>query len=90
MTPDARPLALAAGRRRRRRPATAPCAPHSPSNALLPLQTTLVAKAGKGSNPKTALYVGGLESTVNEAALHAAFLPFGEIKEVCLVFEFGF
>lgn len=45
-------------------------------------QTTLVAKAGKGSNPKTALYVGGLESTVNEAALHAAFLPFGEIKEV--------
>lgn len=47
-------------------------------------QTTLVAKAGKGSNPKTALYVGGLESTVNEAALHAAFLPFGEIKEVGL------
>ncbi|KAI7840541.1 hypothetical protein COHA_005696 [Chlorella ohadii] len=48
------------------------------------MQTTLVAKAGKGSNPKTALYVGGLESTVNEAALHAAFLPFGEIKEVSL------
>jgi len=43
-----------------------------------------VAKGGKGSNPKTALYVGGLEATVNEAALHAAFLPFGDIKEVSL------
>ena len=44
----------------------------------------MVVKAGKGSNPKTALYVGGLESTVNEAALHSAFIPFGEIKEVSL------
>ncbi len=44
--------------------------------------TTTVAVGGKGSNPKTALYVGGLEETVNEATLHAAFLPFGEIKEV--------
>lgn len=46
------------------------------------LQTTLVAKTGKGSNPKTHLYVGGLEATVNEAALHSAFIPFGDIKEV--------
>ncbi len=36
----------------------------------------------QGSNPKTTLYVGGLEETVNEAMLHAAFLPFGEIKDV--------
>ncbi|PSC71773.1 Peptidyl-prolyl cis-trans isomerase E [Micractinium conductrix] len=48
------------------------------------MQTTVVAKGGKGSNPKTALYVGGLEATVNEAALHSAFLPFGDIKEVSL------
>ncbi len=63
--------------RRCRRRSFQPTAP-----LLTAPQTTLVAKAGKGSNPKTALYVGGLESTVNEAALHAAFLPFGEIKEV--------
>ena len=43
-----------------------------------------MAKGGKGSNPKTALYVGGLESTVNESALHSAFIPFGDIKEVSL------
>lgn len=46
------------------------------------MESTLVAVGGKGSNPKTALYVGGLDETVNEAALHAAFLPFGDIKEV--------
>jgi peptidyl-prolyl isomerase E (cyclophilin E) len=45
-------------------------------------QSTLVAVGGKGTNPKTTLYVGGLEETVNEATLHAAFLPFGEIKEI--------
>lgn len=43
---------------------------------------TLVAVGGKGSNPKTTLYVGGLEESVNEAALHAAFIPFGDIKDV--------
>lgn len=48
------------------------------------MQTTVVSKVGKGSNPKTTLYVGGLESTVNEAALHSAFIPFGEVKEVSL------
>mmetsp|Transcript_879 Transcript_879/g.1304 ORF Transcript_879/g.1304 Transcript_879/m.1304 type:complete len:164 (+) Transcript_879:171-662(+) len=46
------------------------------------MSSTLVAVGGKGSNPKTTLYVGGLEETVNEALLHAAFLPFGEIKDV--------
>eukprot|EP00232_Nephroselmis_pyriformis_P021442 CAMPEP_0182864766 /NCGR_PEP_ID=MMETSP0034_2-20130328/7336_1 /TAXON_ID=156128 /ORGANISM="Nephroselmis pyriformis, Strain CCMP717" /LENGTH=111 /DNA_ID=CAMNT_0024997029 /DNA_START=112 /DNA_END=444 /DNA_ORIENTATION=+ len=33
-------------------------------------------------NPKTTLYVGGLEEQVNEAILHAAFIPFGDIKSV--------
>jgi peptidyl-prolyl isomerase E (cyclophilin E) len=46
------------------------------------MQSTLVATGGKGSNPKTVLYVGGLEETVNETLLHAAFIPFGEIKDV--------
>mmetsp|Transcript_31138 Transcript_31138/g.79948 ORF Transcript_31138/g.79948 Transcript_31138/m.79948 type:complete len:157 (-) Transcript_31138:172-642(-) len=46
------------------------------------MQTTLVDVAGKGSNPKTTLYVGGLEESVNEATLHAAFVPFGEVKDV--------
>ena len=44
--------------------------------------TTLVDVSGKGSNPKTTLYVGGLEETVNDSILHAAFIPFGEIKDV--------
>lgn len=30
------------------------------------------------------LYVGGLEESVNEAGLHAAFIPFGEIKDVSI------
>lgn len=38
--------------------------------------------AGKGSNKKTTLYVGGLEESVNEATLHSAFIPFGDIKDV--------
>eukprot|EP00877_Chromochloris_zofingiensis_P002112 jgi/Chrzof1/11901/Cz06g14010.t1 len=46
------------------------------------MSTTLVEVAGKGSNPKTTLYVGGLEETVNESILHAAFIPFGDIKDV--------
>lgn len=46
------------------------------------MATTLVAVGGKGSNPKTTLYVGGLEETVNEATLHAAFIPFGDLKDV--------
>jgi len=35
-----------------------------------------------GTNPKTTLYVGGLEETVTEALLHASFIPFGDIKDV--------
>lgn len=33
-------------------------------------------------NPKTTIYVGGLEKNINEAILHAAFIPFGDIKDV--------
>ena len=46
------------------------------------MQSTTVATGGKGSNPKTTLYVGGLEENINEAILHSAFIPFGEIKDV--------
>ena len=46
------------------------------------MESTLVSVTGAGSNPKTTLYVGGLEETVNEAILHAAFVPFGDIKDV--------
>lgn len=38
--------------------------------------------SGKGTNKKTTLYVGGLEENVNEAILHSAFIPFGDIKDV--------
>lgn len=41
-----------------------------------------MAVQGKGTNPKTTLYVGGLEESVNESTLHAAFIPFGDIKDV--------
>ena len=33
------------------------------------------------------LYVGGLEESVNEAQLHAAFIAFGEIKDVTIPLE---
>ena len=41
-----------------------------------------VVVGGKGTNKKTTLYVGGLEENVNEAILHSAFIPFGDIKDV--------
>ena len=37
--------------------------------------------SGKGSNPKTVLYVGGLEEGVTELSLRSAFVSFGPIKE---------
>jgi peptidyl-prolyl isomerase E (cyclophilin E) len=46
------------------------------------MSTTLVATGGKGSNPKTSLYVGGLAENVNEEILQAAFLPFGNMKDI--------
>eukprot|EP01018_Ginkgo_biloba_P035171 Gb_35150 [translate_table: standard] len=33
---------------------------------------------------KNTLYVGGLEENVNQAVLHAAFIPFGDIKDVTI------
>eukprot|EP00803_Ostreobium_quekettii_P005984 evm.model.scf_345.7 EVM.evm.TU.scf_345.7 scf_345:70572-72288(+) len=44
--------------------------------------TTTVAVGGKGTNPKTTLYVGGLEDSVNDSILHSTFIPFGDIKDV--------
>lgn len=47
------------------------------------MAATIIAQlSGKGSNPKTTLYVGGLEDSVNEDVLKAAFIPFGEVKDV--------
>lgn len=48
------------------------------------MQSTLVSytNQGKGTNPKTTLYVGGLEENINEAILHSAFVPFGDVKDV--------
>ena len=45
------------------------------------MQSTTVTVSGKGSNPKTMLYVGGLEEEVTEDLLKSAFIPFGPIKE---------
>mmetsp|Transcript_21311 Transcript_21311/g.52621 ORF Transcript_21311/g.52621 Transcript_21311/m.52621 type:complete len:142 (-) Transcript_21311:434-859(-) len=39
------------------------------------------------ANPKTTLYVGGLDESVTDAVMHAAFLPFGEIKDVNMPLE---
>lgn len=38
-------------------------------------------------NDKRTLYVGGLEESVTEATLRAAFLPFGELTDVNLVLD---
>jgi peptidyl-prolyl isomerase E (cyclophilin E) len=38
---------------------------------------------------RTTLYVGGLADEVTEAILHAAFLPFGELKDVNLPVDHG-
>lgn len=47
-------------------------------------QSTIVSLTGKGTNPKTTLYVGGLEENVTQEILHAAFIPFGEVKDVSI------
>ena len=48
------------------------------------MQSTLVggSAAARLHGAKSTLYVGGLSDGVNEAALHAAFIPFGEIKVI--------
>ena len=48
------------------------------------MQSTTAVVGGAGSNPKNVLYVGGLEESVNEAILHSAFIPFGDIKDVTI------
>eukprot|EP01035_Chromulina_nebulosa_P019841 gene19841-25790_t len=40
------------------------------------------------SKRRNMLYVGGLDSLVNEEVLHAAFIPFGELKSVQVVKDF--
>jgi peptidyl-prolyl isomerase E (cyclophilin E) len=41
-----------------------------------------------GNNKKT-LYVGGLEANVTEEIVFAAFIPFGDIKEVSMPRDFS-
>ena len=38
---------------------------------------------------KRTLYVGGLEDSVTEEIVFAAFVPFGDLKEVSLPKDFG-
>ena len=42
-----------------------------------------------GQGRKRTLYVGGLEDGVTEEIVFAAFVPFGDIKEVSLPKDFG-
>lgn len=46
------------------------------------MQSTLVAVGGKGTNPKTTLYIGGIHEDVKEAGLQIIFQAFGDIKDV--------
>lgn len=46
------------------------------------MQTTRVDVQGRGSNPKTTLYVGGLDERVTKDIFRAAFIPFGDILDV--------
>ena len=41
------------------------------------------------SRQKKALYVGGLDNSVTEEVLYAAFIPFGDIKEVNIPKDFA-
>ena len=38
---------------------------------------------------KKMLYIGGLDATVTEEILHAAFIPFGDIREVSIPKDFA-
>ena len=54
------------------------------------MQSTLVTSAQAASAaPKTTLYVGGLDDSVTAATLHAAFIPFGDVKDVPLPLDPG-
>jgi peptidyl-prolyl isomerase E (cyclophilin E) len=48
------------------------------------MTSLLVTAYSKGTNPKTTLYVGGLDEGITDATLHAAFIPFGDVKEVSI------
>ena len=48
----------------------------------LPLEFTLTLPLAPTT--RIAIYTGGLDETVNESVIHAAFLPFGDIKDVNL------
>ena len=50
--------------------------------STLKMQTTLVDVSQQGVNPKTTLYVGGLDECVTKEILQAAFVPFGEVMDV--------
>lgn len=52
------------------------------------MQSTTVVTTGKGSNPKTTLYVGGLDLSVKESDLFSAFVPFGDIRDVTIPLDF--
>ena len=52
------------------------------------MESTTVVTTGKGSNPKTTLYVGGLEVSVTEANLFSAFIPFGDIRDASIPLDF--
>lgn len=48
------------------------------------LFTTTPRKMSDQSRQRATVFVGGLDSNVNEQTLHDAFLPFGEIVDVSL------
>ena len=52
------------------------------------MATTLVSWASKGRATKRTLYVGGLDDKVDQNLLHAAFIPFGDIKDVSIPLDF--
>ena len=52
------------------------------------MESTTVVTSGKGSNPKTTLYVGGLDVTVVESHLFSAFVPFGDIRDVTIPIDY--
>lgn len=41
------------------------------------------------SRKKNILYVGGIDNTVTEELVHAAFIPFGDLKSVQIPKDFA-
>jgi peptidyl-prolyl isomerase E (cyclophilin E) len=46
------------------------------------LPSTLTTTLAMSKKSNTLIYVGGLDDTVSEEVLHAAFIPFGELKSI--------